>query len=279
MQSLFSHQAGAAVVRRPAVAGRFYPAPPTELERTVRGLLDRASCPPIAPVRGLIAPHAGYVCSGPVAACAFRQLRRLPEADYTVYLLGPAHWHPVRGVALTGVDAFATPLGTIPVATEKVATLASLGAQYVINDAAHEPEHSLEVELPFLQLTLERFAIVPMLFGEYADTRQVAEDLFRLVGDDPNSLIVVSSDLSHYHPQGQANALDRRYLDGVLNGDVHSALAGEACGRMGIATLMQVAALAGWHPHLLAYGDSSQTCGPADRVVGYGAVAYAKGED
>ena len=275
MQSLFSPQTETtALVREPAVAGRFYPAQPSALEQTVRALLDQAACPPLRRVCGLIAPHAGYVCSGAVAARAFCALRQLPDEETIVYLLGPAHWHPVHGVALSGASAFATPLGSVPVAHGRLAILASLTEQCQFDDAAHEPEHALEVELPFLQMTLDRFRIAPMLLGEEVDTRQLADDLGRLLADNPHSLLVVSSDLSHYHAQAEAETLDRAYLDAVLDGDLYDVLNGEACGRAAIAVLKQVADALGWEPQLLAYANSGESCGGPERVVGYGAVVY-----
>ena len=280
MSTLFSTQTETtAFIREPAVAGRFYPAQPTALERAVHELLDHSTCPPLQGVRGLIAPHAGYACSGEVAARAFCALRQLQDVEYpdveqTVYMLGPAHWHPVQGVALSGASAFSTPLGTVPVAHSKLAILASLSEQCQFADEAHESEHSLEVALPFLQIALDRFRIAPILLGEGADTRQFATDLGRLLADDPHSLLVVSSDLSHYHPQAEAPALDRAYLDAVLDGDLFTVLHGEACGRMGIGVLIQLAAAQGWEPQLLAYANSGDTCGGPERVVGYGAVVY-----
>lgn len=266
------------IVRRPAVAGRFYPADPEELARSVRRLLDLAVHTRTAP-RALIAPHAGYVCSGIVAAAAFRTLLALSPATYTVYLMGPAHWQPVHGAGLSSADTFATPLGDVPVAQERVQALLHLGEMYRLADDAHAPEHCLEVVLPFLQTALADAgadcAIVPMLFDEAADPTQVADDLAPLFAEDVHSLLVVSSDLSHYHSYAEAQAMDRALLDAVAAGDTHAAQRGQACGLQPMLALMAIAARLGWTPQVVDYRNSGDTCSLRKEVVGYGAVVYA----
>lgn len=280
------------IVRSPAVAGRFYPAGAADLKAQVQRLL--AAARPIAAgnVRGVIAPHAGYVCSGEVAAAAFRELMAEPgetpalqgagetpavqEGAPTVYLLGPAHWRPVDGVGLPRATVFTTPLGQTPINTERVAHLLHLGGQYRLNEAAHLPEHGLEVQLPFLQTALGAFAIVPMLFDDGADPERVAADLIPLLAEHPGDLIVVSSDLSHYHSYQDAIILDHSLLKAVATGDLAAANAGEACGLLPILCLMRVAQHFGWTPHLCAYANSGDTCGSRREVVGYGAVAYSE---
>jgi AmmeMemoRadiSam system protein B len=271
-----------ATVRAPAVAGRFYPAHPAELGALVGRLLAAARPCPTARVRGLIAPHAGYACSGEVAAAAYRALQQradetsaLQAEVRTVYLLGPAHWRPVDGVGLPRATAFATPLGTVPVDVERVAHLLHLGGQYRLNEAAHLPEHGLEVQLPFLQAALGEFAIVPLLFDDGADPERTAADLVALLAERPHDLVVVSSDLSHYHTYQDAIILDHSLLKAVATGDLLAANAGEACGLLPILCLMRIAEHFGWTPHLCAYANSGDTCGPKREVVGYGAVAYS----
>ena len=278
-----------AAVRAPAVAGRFYPAQPAELGALVRRLLAAARLCPTGHVRGLIAPHAGYACSGEVAASVYRTLtpeqaqtgtqlagaRSALQAEArTVYLLGPAHWRPVDGVGLPRATAFATPLGTVPVDVERVTHLLHLGGQYRLNEAAHLPEHGLEVQLPFLQATLGEFAIVPMLFDDGADPERTAADLAALLAERPHDLLVVSSDLSHYHAYQDAIILDHSLLKAVATGDLAAANAGEACGLLPILCLMRVAQHFGWTPHLCAYANSGDTCSSKREVVGYGAVVY-----
>jgi hypothetical protein len=261
-------------VRRPAVAGRFYPAQPHDLRRAVRGYLDATVLAPLGTVRAVIAPHAGYVCSGPVAGCSFAALRNAAPGAHTVFLLGPAHYAAVHGVGLADCAAFQTPLGPVPVDQEAVQELAAGGHGYHWAAAAHRPEHCLEVELPFLQEVLADFQVVPLLFDEEAQPEQVGADLAARLADDPAALVVVSSDLSHYFPYAMAQQLDRSFLQAVVDGDATAAACGQACGLQAILSLMVAARKLGWLAHLLAYQNSGDTCGPRQEVVGYGAVAY-----
>src|SRR5438876_8593015 len=191
-------------IRPPAAAGLFYAGDPLRLQATVSELLG--SVPRSANVmpKALIAPHAGYVYSGRVAAQAFATLREAGQSITRVVLIGPAHFVPVRGIAAPTVDAFETPLGRVPVDRHALSAIADL--PFVIAaDAPHAPEHSLEVELPFLQALLPNFAVVPLVIGD-AVPRDVAEVLRRL-WDGPETLLVVSSDLSHYHDYDTARRL------------------------------------------------------------------------
>jgi hypothetical protein len=259
-------------VRSPAVAGSFYPDDPAAL----RGTLDQflALVPEVGdprPVRAVIAPHAGYIYSGPIAAFSFKPLAP-PAGPARVFLLGPAHFLPVPGVALGGFGAFATPLGEVPVDGETVAAmLAEQPGLYVRYPGAHEPEHALEVELPFLQHRLGALRIVPMLFGE-VDVAAVAADLDARL--QPEDLVVVSSDLSHYHDYATARALDAGFLTAVLTGDFAEAARGEACGRAAVLALMHLAARRGWEPRLRDARSSGDTGGDRRRVVGYASVVY-----
>ena len=187
-------QTGDPYIRQPAVAGRFYPANGATLAGEVNRLLAGGSSRQLGKVRALVAPHAGYACSGEVAAAAYHTLAAsMPQAQQetesepgpTVYLLGPAHWKAVHGVGLSGAAIFATPLGHVPVATGRLQQLAAIGGQYHIDDAAHAPEHCLEVHLPFLQAVLAAPRIVPMLFDDGAVPEQVAGDLCRAAGRQP----------------------------------------------------------------------------------------------
>lgn len=267
----------AAKVRKPAVAGRFYPASPTTLHNAVRQYIEQASIPALQGVRAVIAPHAGYVCSGAVAGAAFCALQTASASEPVVYLLGPAHYKIVRGVAVSSADAFATPLGPVPVAIDAVTRLATTNHLAHIDDWAHAPEHCLEVELPFLQYIFgERLHIVPMLLDEEADVTGVAEFLAQEVRERPDALIVVSSDLSHYHPYAEAIRRDRSLLEAILAGDLARVAAGEACGRLPILCLMHVAQQLNWQAHRLAYANSGDTCGPKHEVVGYAALAFTE---
>ncbi len=262
-------------VRHPAVAGSFYPGHPDVIQREIRGYVDDATLPQdLGTVRAVIAPHAGYAYSGPTAGFAFKALASLaPQAsgERTVFLLGPAHRVYFRGVALGQYSAFRTPLGDAPIAVERVADMLARSQLYTRDARAHVPEHCLEVEVPFLQVMLSGWQLVPMLFGE-VDPRQVGEELAAHIGED--DLIVVSSDLSHFLSYDAAQKIDRALLKALLDGDEASVLGGEACGGAPVVTLMDIARRKGWTPHLLDYRNSGDTAGDKRRVVGYASVAY-----
>jgi len=174
-------------------------------------------------------------------------------------------------VALGNFSAFRTPLGDVPVAVARIEEMLARSPLYTRAPQAHGPEHCLEVEIPFLQMALPDFQLVPMLFGE-VQPQDVAQDLAEHLGED--DLIVVSSDLSHYYPYDTARRLDRAWLEALLAGQESDVLGGEACGRAPATTLMGVARRKGWKPHLLDYRNSGDTAGDKWQVVGYAAVAY-----
>lgn len=266
----------AEMIRAAAVAGRFYPAAADRLFATVQNYLNQGMTQQPGCVRALLAPHAGYVCSGPVAGAAFAALRGLPEDERTVYLLGPAHYKAVHGIGLSSARAFATPLGEAPVAAEQTTKLLTTGLAH-IDDLAHTPEHCLEVELPFLQCALTgRFAIVPMLLDDEADLPALAEFLAEELMLRPIDLLVVSSDLSHHHPYEDAVRRDRNLLEAIQAGDVSAVRHGEACGLIPIRCLLLVAKRLDWKAHILAYANSGDTCGSRYDVVGYGAAAFTE---
>lgn len=257
-------------VRRPAVAGMFYPGSPSELRSTVEDLLreaprDRGPAP-----KAVIAPHAGYVYSGPTAAVAFQALAGLPLER--VVVLGPAHRVPVRGLALPGADAFATPLGEVPVDAEGAGAVSDL-PQVAIFPEAHAPEHSLEVELPFLQVLFPGVRVLPIVVGD-ADGEEVAEVLDRVWGG-PETAVVISSDLSHYLPYDVARRVDRETADEILalQGPLHSR---QACGAYPINGLLVAARRRRMEPRLLDLRSSGDTAGDRGRVVGYGAFAFSE---
>jgi hypothetical protein len=256
--------------RPPAVAGMFYPGDPTTLARDVDDALARAR-PVAGPApKALIAPHAGYVYSGPIAASAYAALGPVRDAIRRVVLLGPCHRVAVRGLALPSADAFDTPLGRVAVDRAAVAALAGL-PQVVVSGAAHAQEHSLEVQLPFLQRVLHEFSIVPLAVGA-ATTDEVAEVLERLWGA-AETLIVVSSDLSHYHRYDDAVRIDRATAGAIASLD--AALDHEqACGATPIAGLLAVARRRGLAAELLDLRNSGDTAGDRRRVVGYAAFAF-----
>ncbi len=257
-------------IRQAAVSGMFYASQGERLQADVDRLLaeaDEASLQEAG--KALIVPHAGFVYSGPVAASAYRLLRSARDRIERVVLLGPAHRVFLRGIAAASVDAFATPLGLVPLDRQE---LLALHEQQLIEfrDDAHEQEHSLEVQLPFLQTVLERFTLLPLLVGD-CDPAQVAVLLQRF-WQEPSTLIVVSSDLSHFHPYAEAQALDattsRRIesLDASLHGE-------DACGCHALNGLLQLARKQGASISKLDLRNSGDTAGDRDRVVGYGSYA------
>lgn len=262
-------------VRQPAVAGAFYPAQGTDLSAELATLLATARAQtdsPDAPPKALIVPHAGYIYSGPTAALAYAQLAPARNTIRRVVLLGPVHRVPVRGLALAGTAAFATPLGEIPVDQAAVASLSHL-RQVVTSHAAHALEHSLEVQLPFLQTVLDDFRLVPLAVGD-ATPAEVAEVLETLWGG-PETLIVISSDLSHFLPYRAAQTMDEETVQRILS------LAGpltheQACGGTPINGLLLAARHHHLQPRLLALCNSGDTAGDRQRVVGYTSIAFTE---
>jgi AmmeMemoRadiSam system protein B/AmmeMemoRadiSam system protein A len=261
-------------VRPAAVAGLFYPASRPALAAAVADCL--AGVPPAAVARApkaIVAPHAGYVYSGPVAAHAYARLAPLRGRVTRVVLLGPTHRVAVRGLAAPSVEAFDTPLGRVPVDHAALARLADL-AQVVTSDAAHAREHALEVQLPFLQQVLggEGWSLVPLAVGD-ASADDVAQVLERLWGGD-ETLVVVSSDLSHYLPYRAAVETDRATVDRIVALDAGPLDHEQACGATPINGLLRVARRRGLAPRLLDLRNSGDTAGDRSRVVGYAAIAF-----
>jgi AmmeMemoRadiSam system protein B/AmmeMemoRadiSam system protein A len=261
-------------VREPAVAGTFYPRDPAQLAREVDALLEAACANAEAasrtPVKAVLVPHAGYVYSGPIAASAYRSLRPGAARVRRVVLLGPAHRVALRGLALPGVDAFATPLGEVAVDAALVARLRAL-PQVHEHPGSHALEHSLEVQLPFLQRLLGEFTLLPLVVGD-ASPAEVAEVLRTVWGGD-ETLIVISSDLSHYLPHALAARVDRATVGQVLDRD--ATLSHEqACGAMPLNGLLAAAADLGLEPVLADLRNSGDTAGDRARVVGYAAVLF-----
>jgi hypothetical protein len=262
-------------VRPAAVADTFYPGQPALLTSTLTGLLAAARAQtdaPLQPPKALIVPHAGYIYSGPMAALAYAQLASVRQHIRRVVLLGPVHRVPVRGLALPGASAFATPLGDIEVDPEAVTALARL-PQVATSAAAHAQEHSLEVQLPFLQMALDDFKLVPLVVGD-ASTPEVAQVLDTLWGG-PETLIVVSSDLSHYHAYRAAQDRDQDTVQRILA--LHGPLThDQACGGTPINGLLLAARRHGLTPRLLGLCNSGDTAGDKQRVVGYAALAFTE---
>jgi len=260
-------------VRPAAVAGLFYPADPEELSHYLHQLLDDAQPPELLP-KALIAPHAGYIYSGPIAASAYATLAPIADRIRRVILLGPTHRVAVRGLALPGVDAFDTPLGRVDVDAAAAQAIAHL-PQVSVSPQAHALEHSLEVHLPFLQSVLPDFRLLPLAVG-MATPEEVAEVLEALWGGD-ETLIVVSSDLSHYLPYADAQRVDKQTMQDILH--LREPIDHEqACGGTPINGLILAARRHRLAPHLLDLRNSGDTAGSHDQVVGYAALAFVAGE-
>jgi AmmeMemoRadiSam system protein B len=257
-------------VRPAAVAGQFYSAHPDRLRRDVAELLGEAA-PGARPPKALIAPHAGYPYSGAVAARAFARLEPAAGSIRRVVVIGPAHYVPLGGIAVPTASAFETPLGRVPVDEDALSGLAAL--PFVMrSDRPHAPEHAIEVELPFLQHVLSTFDLVPLVVGD-AHPDEVGAVLGQLWGG-PETLVVVSSDLSHFYPYETARRLDAATAAAIERGDWASLSSDNACGFLPVAGLLQQAAAHGLTAERLALCNSGDTAGSRDRVVGYGAWAF-----
>jgi len=262
-------------VRPAAVANLFYPGEIRELRTFIADALSLATSrlPAGLPVpKAIIVPHAGYIYSGPTAAFAYAALQ---TSDINrVVLLGPAHRVAFYGMALSGADAFATPLGDVRLDAAARQVLLDQ-PEVAVNDAAHAQEHSLEVQLPFLQIVLDDFSLLPICIGS-VHPECVSGVLEQLWGD-VHTLFVISSDLSHYHSYAEANALDQNSVETVLQmrAPLHHE---QACGATGINALLPLARRFGLTPKLLDYRNSGDTAGDRKQVVGYASIAFFEPE-
>ncbi|HVM47670.1 MAG TPA: AmmeMemoRadiSam system protein B [Candidatus Acidoferrum sp.] len=277
-------------VREPAVAGLFYPADPTTLSNTVDRLLKAAPEHHITGLKALVCPHAGYEFSGPTAAIAYKTLAG--RDMQTVIVMGPSHYAWFESACIPDAQAYRTPLGLVPI-SPKAKELAS-APPFVIEpkcpvqrppwaeqgpkpappsgqDTPETWEHSVEVQVPFLQRALKDFKLVPIVIGN-ADPEQVARALAATLDD--KTIIVASSDLSHYHPYSAAVELDHRCVKAICDEDIAGMKQQEACGKLPVLALLHLARLKGWKAQMLDYRNSGDATGDKDRVVGYTAVAF-----
>ena len=258
-------------IRTAAVAGLFYPAGAAELRGDIAELLGGTETGAAAPVpKVLISPHAGYIYSGHVAAAGYRQVAPARERITRVVLLGPSHFVAFHGLAAASADGWQTPLGSVPVDRPLVVRLIEAKLIEVL-DAAHAREHSLEVHLPFLQVALGEFALVPIVAGE-ASPQAVAAVLDAVWGG-PETLIVVSTDLSHYLDYRTCQETDLRTAEAIERLDPDALAPESACGRVPVRGLLAVAKRRGMDIARLDLRNSGDTAGPRQRVVGYGSWA------
>ncbi len=258
------------VIREPAVAGQFYPGDAGELRTAIRVFFEDVRDLPGPAPKALIVPHAGYIYSGPVAATAYVRLRSYREKYTRVVLLGPAHRVAVKGLALSAADFFRTPLGDVPLDKEAIAALDI--PEVMVFDATHQLEHSLEVHLPFLQSVIESFSVVPLVVGDVA-SETVAEVIDALWGG-PETLIVVSSDLSHYLTYEKARTMDNATCHAIENLEVDRIDHHGACGATPIGGLLIAARRRGMKVTTLDLRNSGDTAGDRNRVVGYGSWLF-----
>jgi AmmeMemoRadiSam system protein B len=259
-------------IRKAAVAGVFYPADPAELRRVLDELLE-GPCPPGPAPKALIVPHAGWVYSGRIAATAYRCLLSARETVNRVVLVGPSHRFPFEGLAVTGAEQFRTPLGDLP-ADRELLERAFACPGVVQSERAHRSEHSLEVQLPFLQRGLGPIRVLAVLCGEVSGAA-VARLLDELWGG-PETVIVVSSDLSHYLDQATARKIDAVTADAVVSLDPDGISIDAACGRAAVQGLLIAARQRSLVAELLDLGTSADAVGDRDSVVGYGSFAFRR---
>lgn len=257
-------------IRPPAVAGSFYPATASELRSTIAHYLQLAHVTGPMP-KALIAPHAAYIYSGSVAASAYAHLQQARGSVKRIILLGPAHWVAFKGLAGSSADAFATPLGLAPVDRPARARALAL-PQVRILDEAHAQEHSLEVHLPFLQELLGDFTFLPLVVGAAAP--EVVSEVLRALWNGPETLIVVSSDLSHYYDYHTARRLDQATSDAIEALRPQDIGPEQACGRHPINGLLSTARQYALRAKTVDLRNSGDTAGPRDGVVGYGAYIF-----
>lgn len=260
------------IIRPPAVAGMFYPANSDTLKEVIEQDLAQATARPgSSPPKVLIVPHAGYIYSGSIAASAFVLLEPYHQVIKRVVIIGPSHRVGFKGVALSSADNFDTPLGMIPVDKKAQAKLLEITGIHIM-DEAHADEHSLEVQLPFLQTLLDNFAIIPIVAGD-ASPQLIAKIIETLWGGS-ETLILISSDLSHYHQYQTAQMLDQTTSQAILNLDVNAVDSEHACGCVGIRGLLTFSQQHPLEATVLDLRNSGDTAGSKDSVVGYGAYLF-----
>ena len=255
----------------PKVAGMFYPDDPEELKALIQRYLSKANEECQTP-KALISPHAGFQYSGSIAAEAYACLLKNKKQFEHVILFGPSHRFPFDGVAVTSASAYKTPLGIISIDQPLVHEILSLPQVDIVDEAFGVQENSLETQLPFLQSVIDKFSIVPLLIGNtnYSDVAEVLKVLWN--GD--NTLIVISSDLSHYLDDEKAKAIDNKTVEAILNIEPDKISYDQACGRIAIQALLSIAKEKGLKPKLIDLRNSGDTAGSKDQVVGYAAIHF-----
>ncbi len=258
-------------IRLPAAAGRFYPSDAKKLRTAVTELLNGATSDPGPAPKALIVPHAGYPYSGPIAARAYARLQPGRGLIKRIVLIGPSHFVELRGLATSSAETFETPLGSVPLDREGIAVATAL-PQVQILDEAHRHEHSLEVQLPFLQVLLGEFTLVPLVAGE--TTQGEVADVIEALWGGPETCVIISSDLSHYLDPESAQRLDGATAKAIERLDPLGIGEDQACGRVPILGLLQAATAQHLRAHTVDLRNSGDTGGPRSQVVGYGAFVF-----
>lgn len=257
-------------VKSPVVAGTFFPAEAEELRRKIRGYLNAANGDSVK-MRAIIVPHAGYRYSGAVAASAYARIRDQRNAIHRVVILGPSHYLPFNGLAISGVATFSTPLGDVLVDAKGAEKALAFSQVHLLNEA-FEDEHAVEVQLPFLQETLGKFSIVPLLTGD-ATPDEAAEVLEALW--EGGTLIIVSSDLSHFHSERMARRIDHATARAIEECRPQDIGLEEACGHIAVKGLLKAARGRGLTARTLDLRNSGDTADISGKVVGYGAFLFS----
>ncbi len=258
-------------IRPAAYEGIFYPKNPEQLSNMIDQFLKKSRENSInGRITGLIVPHAGYIYSGIVAASAYKLLPKTKE-KLRIILLGPSHYFPFKEGVFSDFEYWETPLGKIKAEIVDIRKF-NMQNTFIKFSKAHLKEHSLEVQLPFLQKTLENFTIIPIILGEL-NYKILAAKITPLI--NKNTIIIASSDLSHYYPYNKAVEIDKITINSIKNFDTQTLIEkGEACGKIPILVLLNLAKEFGWKPIFLDYKNSGDTSGIKEEVVGYASFAF-----
>ena len=259
-------------IKGSTIAGSWYPSDPGELRYMLEGFLSNVrDGGPREGVKGLISPHAGYVFSGQIAAHGYHRIRK--DAFNQVIVMAPSHRFPLVGASVGNYTHFLTPLGKVPVSTRSAALALQCPLVSTLT-GPHEEEHALELQLPFLQMVLEEFALIPLVLGQMNDDQMKVLSTALLDYVDETTLIVVSTDLSHFFPYEEAVSKDRVCIDSILNMDRTKAFEQEMCGKFPVLTFLNMALEKGWSPELLKYANSGDVSGDRRSVVGYASILF-----
>ncbi len=265
-------------VREPAVSNMFYPGDAGELRQMIDYFLDNAPLYPYKP-EAVVSPHAGYIYSGPTAAVSYKQFLNLEkDKHYDILLVGPSHYVPFEGVSFGYYDYWETPLGKVPVNKSRIEEAVSIfkrNLPITLNTVPHHKEHSLEVQVPFLQSVLKNFSIIPIVYGQ-VDFRIVEELIGFFKGERDDTVIVISTDLSHYYPDNLAREIDTNCHIAVERLDISYLNKCEACGKIGLAAVIEYAKKKEWKSKVLDYKTSGDTSGDRSAVVGYASYIFYK---